>query len=81
MAKKQTSKKNQPATKKAASNAGEAKAAARKKVQKEVKLIPNQVYSFKANAKAKHLLDGQIYKISGEIASGLLSKGWGEIID
>lgn len=79
MAKKQTSEK--PATSKAASNAAEVKSAARSKVKKEVNLNPLQVYSFKANAKAKHLLDGQIYKISGEIASGLIEKGWGEIID
>ena len=76
--KKAQSKK--PATKKAAPNAAKAKAAA-KKVAKKVELNPLQVYSFKANAKAKHLLNGQIYKISGEIASGLIEKGWGEIID
>lgn len=74
MAKKQT-------TKKAASNSKEVKTEAKKKVQKVVNLKPNQVYSFKANKKAKHLLDGKVYDISGEIANGLIEKGWGEIVD
>ncbi len=72
MAKKQSEKK-------AAANP-KVKAEAKAKVKKEVKLIQNQVYSFKANKKAKHLLDGKIYAISGEIAQGLISKGWGEIV-
>jgi hypothetical protein len=76
MAKKQSEKK-------AAANPkvkAEVKAEAKAKVKKEVKLISNQIYSFKANKKAKHLLDGKIYAISGEIAQGLIAKGWGEIV-
>jgi hypothetical protein len=65
--------------KKAAANP-KVKAAVKAEAKKEVNLIINQIYSFKANAKAQHLLDGKIYEVSGEIAHVLISKGWGEIV-
>jgi hypothetical protein len=74
MAKKQT-------TKKATPNAKEVKTEAKKKAKKQVDLVPGKIYSFKANAKAKHLLDGKVYQIAGEIAQGLIEKGWGEITE
>jgi hypothetical protein len=72
MAKKQTETK-------AAANP-KVKAEVKAEAKKEVKLIMNQQYSFKANAKAQHLLAGKTYEVSGEIAQALIAKGWGEIV-
>jgi hypothetical protein len=49
--------------------------------KKEVQILATGIYKFKANAKAKHLLDGQVYELAGPTAQLLIEKGWGEIID
>lgn len=41
----------------------------------------NEIVKFKANGKAKTLLDGQVYEIHGEMANLFLEMGYGEVIE
>lgn len=74
MAKKQTAKKaaENPKVKE------EAKAAAK---APKIDLIPGKIYSFKSNGKSNLMIEGKIYQVSGDVASVLIAKGLGSLID
>tara|TARA_R110000751_G_scaffold102728_10_gene197780 strand:- start:705 stop:896 length:192 start_codon:yes stop_codon:yes gene_type:complete len=48
--------------------------------KQEIQLMKSKNYQFKANSSAPYMIDGKVYKVSGEIGQILVDNKYGEIL-
>jgi hypothetical protein len=48
-------------------------------VVQKIEFMPNQLYKMEALKGAKHLIEGQVYEVKGEIAKELYKKGYAKL--